>query len=233
MKRYMLLGFALVLVLPASLIFAAEDCKPKGTLIDLSVAAAKPALNDLGRATIYVEANGGNPAELAKRVNTTIATALETAKTYDKVKTRSGNTHTYPNYSKEGRISGWRIRSELLLESRAMMDLSELLGKLQEGGLVIGQIVLQPAPETERKAEDEATLEAIAAFQAKAKLVADALKKTYRIRQMNIGSAGQPPEVPLMRASKMAAMEAAPAPIEAGESMVSVTVSGQIELPLD
>src|SRR5512139_2681217 len=186
MKRYMLLGFALVLILPASLIFAAEDCKPKGTLIDLSVAAAKPALNDLGRATIYVEASGGNPAELAKRVNTAIAAALETAKTYDKVKTRSGNTHTYPNYSKEGRISGWRIRSELLLESRAMMDLSELLGKLQEGGLVIGQIVLLPAPETEKKAEDEATLEAIAAFEAKAKLIADALKKTYRIRQMNI-----------------------------------------------
>jgi hypothetical protein len=31
----------------------------------------------------------------------------------------------------------------------------------------------------------------------------------------------------------MAAMEAAPTPIEAGESMFSVTVSGQIELPLE
>jgi predicted secreted protein len=233
MKRSILLSYILFLILLPSLSYAAEDCKPKGTLIDLSVEASKPALNDMGRATIYVEASGGNPAELANRVNTAIAAALETAKTYDKVKTRSGNTHTYPNYSKEGRISGWRIRSELLLESRAMMDLSELLGKLQEGSLVIGQIVLLPAPETEKKAEDEATLEAIAAFQAKAKLVAEALKKTYRIRQMNIGSAGQPPVVPLMRASKMAAMEAAPAPIEAGESMVSVTVSGQIELPLE
>jgi len=31
----------------------------------------------------------------------------------------------------------------------------------------------------------------------------------------------------------MDAAEAAPAPIEAGESMVSVTISGQIELPLE
>ena len=233
MKKYVILVFAILLTLPASPGFSADDGKPKGTLIDLSVEASKPAPNDLGRATIYVEASGTNPVELAKRVNTAIASALESAKAYEKVKTRSGNTHTYPTYSKEGRISGWRIRSELLLESRAMMDLSELLGKLQEGGIVIGQIVLLPAPETEKKAEDEATLEAIAAFEAKAKLIADALKKTYRIRQMNIRSAGQPPEVPMMRTSKMAAMEAAPAPIEAGESMVSVTVSGQIELPLE
>jgi predicted secreted protein len=233
MKRYVILVFIIVLSLPASPGFSADECKPKGTLIDLSVEAAKPALNDLGRATIYVEASGANPAELAKRVNATITAALETAKAYEKVKTRSGNTHTYPTNSKEGRISGWRIRSELLLESRAMLDLSELLGKLQEGTLVIGQIVLLPAPETEKKAEDEATLEAIAAFEAKAKLIADALKKTYRIRQMNIRSAGQPPVVPMMRAATMAAMEAAPAPIEAGESQVSVTVSGQIELPFE
>jgi uncharacterized protein YggE len=50
---------------------------------------------------------------------------------------------------------------------------------------------------------------------------------------MNISS-GPPPDRPVMlRAARMAAMEAAPAPIEAGESRVSVTISGQIELPLE
>jgi predicted secreted protein len=232
MKRYVIFFLAVLFSRAATVSFAAEEVKPKGTLIDLSAEATHPAVNDMGRSTVYLEATGINPAELAKRVNTTIAAALETAKSYEKVKTRSGNTHTYPNYSKEGRISGWRIRSELLLESRDMMALSELLGKLQES-MTIGQIVLLPSPETRNKVEDEAMLEAIAAFQTKARLVADALKKTYRIRQMNISSAGQPPVMPMMRSSRMATMEAAPAPIEAGESVVSVSVSGQIELPLE
>jgi predicted secreted protein len=232
MQKYILLVFALFLSLAASRGFAAEDSKPKGTLIDLSVEASRAAPNDMARATAYVEASDVKPAELARRVNRTIASALETAKAYLRVKTRTGNTHTYPTYSKDGRISGWRMRAELLLESREMAVLSELLGKLQEN-LAIGQLTLLPAPETHRKTEDEATLEAITDFQAKASLVANALKKSYRILKMNIGSAGRPPIVPMMRASKMATMEAAPAPIEAGESMVSVSVSGQIELPLE
>lgn len=233
MNKYMLMGCIFLLNLSASLSPAEEECKPKGTLIDLSVEVARPALNDLARATAYFEAQGANPAELAKRINTAITAALETAKTHKQVKTRSGNTHTSPHYNKDGRIGGWRIRSEILLESQAIMELSELLGTLQESGLVIGQIMLLPSPETEKKAETEATLEAIAAFEAKAAMVAGVLKKSYRIRQMNIGKVGQPAVLPIMRTSKMAAVEAAPAPIEAGESLVTVTVSGQIELPLE
>ncbi len=232
MKKFAVLLVIILLSFSANLGFTAEDAKPKGTLIDLSADASKSAPNDMGRATVYTEATGTNPAELSKRINTTISAALKTAAAYEKVKTRSGGIHTYPNYGKDGRITGWRMRSELLLESRDMAALSELLGRLQEN-LAVGQLVLLPSPETRKKAEDEAMLEAIAAFQAKAKLVADTLKKTYRIRQMNINSAGQPPIMPMMRSSRMAVSEAAPAPIEAGESMVSVTVSGQIELPLE
>jgi predicted secreted protein len=211
-------------------VLAAEEVKPKGTLIDFSVEASRPAVNDMGRATVYAEVSGSNPAELARQVNSAISAALEKAKAYEKVRTQSGNTQTRPVYGKDGRITGWRIRSELLLESRDMMALSELLGRAQESSLAIGQVAVVPSPETQKKAEDEATLEALAAFQAKAKLIADAMKKTYRIRQMNISS-GPPPDRPVMlRAARMAAMEAAPAPIEAGESRVSVTISGQIEL---
>lgn len=233
MNKYILLGLVLLLNLFASLSPAEEECKPKGTLIDLAVEVARSAPNDLARATAYIEAQGANPAELAKRINAAITTALEKAKTYERVKTRSGNTHTSPHYNKDGRIGGWRIRSEILLESQAIMELSELLGTLQESGLVIGQIMLLPSPETEKKAENEATLEAIAAFESKAAMVAGVLKKSYRIRQMNIGKAGQPAVLPIMRTSKMAAVEETATPIEAGESLVTVTVNGQIELPFE
>ena len=233
MNKYLTGFMAIIFSLAASACFAAEEAKPKGTLIDFSVEASRPAMNDMARASVYAEASGANPAELAKRVNSTIDTALKTAKIFPGIKTQSSGVRTYPSYGKDGRITGWRMRSELDLESLDMTALSELLGRLQET-LAVGQLSLLPSPETRKKAEDEATLEALAAFQAKAKLIADALKKTYCIRQMNVGSGGRPMERPMMmRAARMDAAEAAPAPIEAGESKVSVTISGQIELPLE
>jgi len=230
MKKYHMLFAAVIFILAVFPAVAAEEAKPKGTLIDFSVEASRPAVNDMARATVYAEASGANPGELAKKVNSTIEDALKTAKTFPKIKTQSSGVRTYPSYGKDGRITGWRMRSELDLETLDMAALSELLGRLQET-IAVGQLSLLPSPETQKKCEEAATLEALAAFQAKAKLIAGALKKTYCIRQMNIGGGSQPIERPMMmRAAKMAAMEAAPAPIEAGESRVSVTISGQIEL---
>jgi|MudIll2142460700_1097286.scaffolds.fasta_scaffold39080_4 predicted secreted protein len=225
-----------VLMFTAALLAAAADAaeppKAQGTLIEITADASRQAPNDLARATAFVEATDGNPGELAQRVNNVLAAALKTAKAQPTVQTRSGSTYTQPNYAKNGRIDGWRMRAEILMETRDMTALSALLGKLQ-ATLGVSQIALSPAPETRRKAEDDATIDALAAFQAKAKLVAGALGKPYRIRQMSIQSGGRPPIVPIMRGAMMAEAAAAPAPIEAGESAVTVTISGQIELAGD
>lgn len=199
-----------------------------GTLVEFSAEATRQAPNDYAQASAFVEAADANPAELARKVNATIAAALKTAKGFPAVKTRSGGVHTYPSYGKSGRIEGWRMRSEIVMETRDMAPLSELLGRLQAGGLGVGQISLSPAPETRRKAEEEATLEAIAAFDARARLIAKAIGKPYRTRQMSLQAGGGRPPMPVARAAMMAAE--ASAPIEAGESQVSVSVSGQIEL---
>jgi predicted secreted protein len=226
MKRaLLLLAFA---TLP---VFAAETAKPAGTLIDFRVDVQRPVANDLGRASAYVELTGSDPAEIARKVKTIIADGLATAKGQPGITVKSGGTHTYPIYSKTGRvIENWRMRSELLLESRDAAALSTAVGKLQGSQLAIGGINFSPAPETRRKADDEATLEAIEAFKTKAERIAATLKKPYRIRQMSVnGSSNFPQPYPMARATMMAA-EAAPMPVEAGESNVTVNVSGQIEL---
>ncbi len=208
--------------------------KAQVTIVDLSAEANRNAPNDLARATAYFEAQDANAAELAKRVNRSIAAGLETARAYASVKAKSGNTSTWPVYGKNARtIEAWRMRSEIQFETRDMAALSELLGKLQTT-LAIGQITLLPAPETRKKAEDEATLDAIAAFQARAALIAKAVGKTHRVRQMSINTGGGRPVYPMARAAPMAmAADAAPMPVEAGDSTVTVTVTGQIELPID
>jgi hypothetical protein len=87
------------------------------TTIDLAAEASRPAANDLARATVFAEATGATPSDLARRVNGLIADGLKTARGYSSIKTQSGGTHTYPVYGKGSRIEGWRMRSELTLES--------------------------------------------------------------------------------------------------------------------
>jgi len=225
---------SLLLVACVSLqVFAAEPAKPSGTLVDFRVDVQRPVANDLGRANAYVELTGSDPAEVARKVKAIIAEGLATAKAQPGITVKSGSTHTYPIYSKTGRIiENWRMRSELLLESRDAASLSTAVGKLQGGQLAIGGINFLPAPDTRRKAEDDATIEAIEAFNAKAARIAATLKKPYKIRQLSVNAGGHYPQpYPFARgAAMMASAEAAPMPTEAGESNVTVNVSGQIEL---
>ncbi|MFA7293004.1 MAG: SIMPL domain-containing protein [Rhodocyclaceae bacterium] len=220
----------LFFVLLAALTFSAQAASPSlTTTIDLSAEASRPAANDLARATVFAEATSTSPGEAAKKVNPLVAEAIDTAKTYARIKVQTAATHTYPVYAKGGKIEAWRMRSEIALESTDTAALSELLGKLQANMGVSG-VTLNPSPETRKKAESEATLEAIAAFKGRAKLVADALGKPYRIKHLAIGGQQYRPPAPMLRAAPMAAMEAAPMPIEAGESLITTSVSGQIEL---
>ncbi len=200
-----------------------------GTTLDLSAEASRPAANDLVRATVFAEASGATPGELARKVNAQIADGLKTAKTYGGIKAQSGGTHTYPIYAKGNRIESWRMRSELTLESGDTGALSELLGKLQTS-LGVANVAMLPAPETRKKAEDEAMLDAVTAFKARAKLLADAMGKPYRIKQLSVNTNSRMP-APMFRAATMAmSADAAAMPIEGGESQVAASVSGQIEL---
>ena len=196
--------------------------------VELSAEASRPAVNDLVRATAFAEATGTTPGELSRQVNHQIAEALKIAKAYPAVRTQSGGTTTYPAYAKGGKIESWRMRSELSLESGDAASVSELLGKLQ-ASLGVSNLQLQPSSETRKKVESEAMIDAIAAFKGRAKVIADALGMSYRIKQLSVSTSGRIVQ-PMFRAAKTMAMEAAPMPVEAGESQVSASVSGQIEV---
>ena len=198
--------------------------------VELSAEASTPAANDLGVATLFVEQTQTDAAALAREINRAIAAALETSRAYADIKTQSAGTSTWPVYAKGGgRIDAWRMRSEIRLESRNSTSLSALIGKLQES-LSVSQISMQPAPETRRKAADDAMVTALRNFEQRAELIASTLGRRYRIHRLNVSESGyRPPIYTRMRSTAMMA-EAAPAPVEGGESDVSVTVSGAIEL---
>ena len=217
-----------LLVLLAGSFAAASQA---GALIDLAAEAGRPAANDMVRASVYSEASGSNPADLARQVNGNIGEALKLIREKKGVTVKSGNQSTYPIYTQSRKIDGWRMRSELLIESRDFGAVSELLGRLQQMRLAVGDIAQMPSPETRRQVEDEAMREAIRAFQNRAAVGAEQLGKGWKIKQMHINQGGGSP-VPIMRGARaaMLAADAAPAPIEAGESTITTHVTGQIEL---
>ena len=203
-----------------------------GIVVDLNAEASRLAPNDLARAQAYIEMGDATPSALAKKVNAVMQSAIATTKPYPSVKVRSGNTSTYPVYGKNGRsIESWRMRSELLLESKDQAAISELLGKLQTQ-LAVGQLTRGPSEEASRQAENDAIADGIAAFNARAKIVAESLGKSWRILHMNVNhTGGMPTPRPMMMRSKAVMAEAmADMPVEAGESRVAVSISGQIEI---
>lgn len=202
-----------------------------GTTVDLTAEASRPAANDMVRATVFAEANGNNPADLARRVNQDITEGLKVIKAKPGISVKSGRQSTFPVYGQGQKIEGWRMHSELVLESRDAAAVSELLGQLQQMRLAVGGVSQLPTPETRRKVEDEATREAIGAFRQRAAVVAEVLGKPYTIRHLSIQQGGQMPPMPMFRASRATlAADAAPPPLEAGESLLTTNVSGQIEL---
>lgn len=200
------------------------------TTVDLAAEASRPAVNDQVRAVVYSEGQGSNPAEIARRVNQEIAGALQLIRGKAGVSVKSGNQSTYPVYGRDQKIESWRMRSELVLESRDLGAVSDLLGELQQRRLAVGNVSQMPSPETRRQVEDEATRDAIKAFQERAAVIAGALGKRWTIKQLSVSQQGGAMPMPMYRSAKVMMAEAAPAPLEAGESLLTTTVSGQIEL---
>ena len=225
-----LIGAALIAAAPLHAAAAESDMASQATTVELSAEASHVAANDLATAVLYAERNGPDAAAVARDINRVIAAALEVAHGRTDIKVQSGNTSTWPVYAQDGkgRITAWRMRSELRLESGNLSAMSELVGALQSS-LALAHISMQPAPETRRKAIDEATVGALRAFEQRATLIAGALGKKHRVTHLAVGDSGFQPPMPRMRAMAMAA-DVASAPLEGGESQVSVQVSGRIEL---
>lgn len=232
LSRHYVLGFcaalAAIIAMPAAL--AQTQDQSGGAKIELSAEASRRAPNDLAIATAYFEAADSDPAALSRRVNSAIAAALELSKSYSGVQASSAGVSTWPVHTKDGQtIEAWRMRSTIRLESRDIPALSELLGELQQT-LAVSSVAMQPAPETRNSTADLAALDAIRAFEARARTIAEAFGKQYRIRSISVNYGGLPPPImPMMRAGAFAA-EAVAAPLEGGESDVLVGVTGTIEL---
>ena len=205
--------------------------------VSLRAEASQEVPRDLMIVTLYTEAQNSDSAKLAAEITTTMNNALNQAKQVKEVTLRQGSRNSFPIYdNKTQKITGWRERAELRLESTDFAALSKLTGELMQT-LKMGNMQFTVANATRKTSEDALLKDAVNAFKARAQLATDALGgKGYKIVSLNLNSNGYPQ--PYMRGAmrmKAAApaMDSAPTPeIEAGTSEVSMSADGVIEVQM-
>ncbi|QZI69872.1 SIMPL domain-containing protein [Pseudomonas protegens] len=202
--------------------------------ISLRAEVSQEVARDLMIVTLYSESQSSDPAKLAAEITSTMNKALGQARQVKDVTLRQGSRNSYPIYDDKGqKITGWRERAELRLESSDFAALSKLTGELL-GDLKMAGMDFAIADPTRKASEDALLKDAVKAFKARAQLATEALGgKGYKIVNLNLNSNGYPQ--PYLRAPMMmkaASMDSAPVTpeVEAGTSQVSMTADGAIEV---
>ena len=203
--------------------------------IALRAEVSQEVPHDLMHVTLYTEAQNSDPAALANSITQSLNQSLEKARKAKNVSVKLGSRQSYPVYADDGeRISAWRERAEIRLDSADFSTLSSLTGELLQNLKMAGMSFSIAAP-TRRASEDALIKEAINAFRARAQLASEALGgQRYKIINLNLSSQGFHAPVPMMAYARkdMAMREAVNPQIEAGESLVSVSADGLIEVLL-
>jgi predicted secreted protein len=232
-------AFLAVALLAAALLFSTQapaqmHHEVPADVVRLQAEASRDVDNDQMLVVLAAEAEGQNPAELAAVVNRKMADALKAANQAKGVKARSGNYQTSRLHrrdaGREVRPDGWQVSQELRLEASDFTAAAELVGKLQQS-LVVRSMAMRLSPQARRAAEDQLVAEAIAAFQARAEVVCQSMKASgYRVRELSVGTSPTPGPRPMAMMAERAGAPPAPVAVEAGQSHISVTAAGAIQL---
>jgi len=230
MSRVLLLALMVSLALDAS---AQISQQPFINVITFDASATAEVATDTLTITLFTEEQGIDPTDLAARVNTRIEQALSKAKAESGVEARSGSYQTNPVYDRASQITGWRIRAELMLESRDFKKVGALAGRLQPA-LKISAMTFSLSPSAREKAESALLTEALDKYQKKARVIATALGfPGFTLSQVAVRSEGgivHPVPFRGMAVAQMADSVPPLVPTEGGKNTVTVIVSGSVVL---
>jgi len=231
---------ALALAAPLALGFAPVAAHAQGDagvapagVLSLSAQASADVAQDVVTITLFYEQEANDPSSLTNTLNRRADAALQRAKGVAGVSARSGQFSVFPSTDRDGRISAWRGRTEVVLESHDFAAASKLAGEMSSL-MQVGNVQFSLSREAQRAAEQKLTGEAIASFREQAAAGARAFGYDgYSIREVNVGHSGVPPRPVMMmsaRAMPADAKMAAPLSLEGGTSTVTVNVSGSVQM---
>lgn len=201
-------------------------------VVNLDASARAEVANDLLMATLFVEKTNNDASKLAAEVNRTLNQAVRLVHEFPGVKIETGAQSTWPVYDAKNRLTGWRTRAEVRVESKDFDAASRAIAKM-EGNLQLSGIHFVLAPDTATATENRLIDAALKAFDGRADIVAKSMgARAWRAVNININAGNNRPPMPLMRAMAMKAdaAEVAPQEFAGGDSEIVVNVNGAIQL---
>jgi predicted secreted protein len=210
---------------------------PPQNVVSLSAIASAQVPQDWLTVVLATTREGAEPAALQMQLKQALDAALAEARRAaagrepQALEVQTGGFSLSARYGRDGRMSGWSGRAELLLQGRDTAAIAQLAGRIQT--LSVASTGFSLSREGREKVESQVAAEAIARFRARADEVGRAFGfGNWALREVNVQT-DSPMAAPLARMRVASAMAPAPdeaLPVEAGKATVSVTVSGSIVL---
>jgi predicted secreted protein len=230
-----LLGLT-ALLLTTVAVNAQTAIKESPPTLTLDAQAKSLVANDEMQVIFAVERDGNDLSAMNQTVLQALSSAINDAKKVDGVRARMGTVQTNPNWTPQGKPNGWRVRGEVSLSlqnsSQNFASLGNLAGQLAQK-LQLSGINFKLSDEARTAAEKQLIKNAAGAFRAKAQDAASALGyKSFDIKEVNLNNGNNViiRQAPMMKAMRSDSMSAAPVPSEGGDSEVTVTFSGTVNL---
>jgi predicted secreted protein len=225
--------YAALVLLSLSAAAVAQTVPPPAHVVNLTSSASAEVTKDLLHITFTTTREGPDAQTVQAALKQALDAALAEVRRVQKpgqIDVRTGNFSLYPRHApKGGAITGWQGSAELVAEGRDMAGIAQLAGRIQT--LSIARVAQSLSREAREKVEGEVSAQAIARFRAQAAEMARAFGYAgYTLREVTVGTNEPPQHVPVMRMQAMAKAEDAALPVEAGQGVVSATVSGSVTL---
>jgi len=218
---------------------------PPQNLVSLTAQASADVPQDMVAISLQAVREGSDAAVVQGQLRQALDAALTEARKAvrpGQVDVRTGAFSLFPRYAVSSAspvrpgaapaISGWQGSAELVLEGRDIGAISQLAGRLP--GLTVSRVLPGLSREARDKAEAEVAAQAINLFKARAEAYARQFGfASYSLREVTVGGSelASPPPQPMYRAALAKAMSADEAqPVAPGQTTVSVSVSGSVQL---
>lgn len=211
--------------------FAQNGTSSRENVVSLSASASDMVANDEIQATLYVEEQHEDAANLADSLNRAMNAALKTAKAYPSVAVSTGQQSTYPNYSKNNRIIGWQGRGQIHLTSNDLAQTSKLIAKLQSS-MKLENVRFSVSDEKREQIETQLMQQASQKLQARADALLPVWQaKSYQLIHLQLNTNSRY-AAPVAYGARMNMADAAVSSqnFASGESKVTVTAKGRIQL---
>ncbi len=206
-------------------------------VLQLAASGSVDVQQDLLVLTLAATREGADASTVQTQLRQALDAGLAEAKRAaqpEQMEVRTGQFGLYPRYGKDGKITAWQGRAELVLQGRDFSRITTTAGRIQS--MPISQIAFDLSKEARARVQAEAQTRAIEEFKNRAGELAKGFGFSgYLLREVSVNSdemspGPRPPRMMAMQAksSMMSADESVP--VEAGKTQVVVHVSGSVQL---